>query len=106
MEEPTRAQTRAIHWKACLISVFLLLPSSSGVFAEPDRDTGARPCAERETLLQTLVEAHGAIPNAASAIVVEAGAEIIEARAACSTGRVDAALAIYDRIIADLSRAA
>jgi hypothetical protein len=83
--------------------VFLLLPGPPVTSAEPPPDAGAGLCAEREVLLQTLVEAHGAVPNAASAILVRSGAEISSARAACNDGRVEAALAIYDRIIAELA---
>ena len=107
MPEPARMQTRhaiAIRWKVCLVSAFLFLPSPPATSAEPGRGLGAQLCAEREMLLQALVEAHGPIPNAASAVMVARGTEIIRARAACSAGQIEDALTIYDRFVIELAR--
>jgi hypothetical protein len=98
---PTRAAD-ASGWKARTVALFLLVlptvPAISG-----DHAAGAGLCAEREVLLQTLVEAHGPAPNAASAMLVASSVAIAEARAACNDGRPAAALAIYDDLIARLT---
>ena len=107
MAQPTRAQRRpviAIRWKACLVSAFLLLPSAAATSAQSNLGLGARLCAEREMLLQTLVEAQGPMPNAASAILVEGSIDISRARAACSAGQFEAALTIYDRFVGAIAR--
>ena len=59
-------------------------------------------CAERETLLEVLVEANSDGPHAASALSAELSVSVVEARAACRDGRVDDAVALYDRVIAGL----
>jgi hypothetical protein len=98
---PTRAAD-ASRWKARTVALILLLlpavPAISG-----DHAAGAALCAEREVLLQTLIEAHGPAPNAASAILLASSVAIGEARAACEDGRSAAALAIYDDLIARLT---
>ena len=107
MAQPTRVQTRpaiAIRWKACLVSAFLLLPSAAATSAQSNLGLGARLCAEREMLLQTLVEAQGPMPNAASAILVEGSIDISRARAACSAGQFEDALTIYDRFVGAIAR--
>jgi hypothetical protein len=96
----------AIHWKACAASlVFLLLTGVPATSGEHEHATGAAFCAEREVLLQTLVEAQGPPPNAASAMLAEASLAISQARADCGHGRAEGALAIYDGLIAKLTRA-
>jgi hypothetical protein len=60
-------------------------------------------CAEQETLLEVLVEANSDGPNAASALSAELSVSVVEARAACRDGRVDEAVALYDRVIAGLN---
>jgi hypothetical protein len=98
---PTRAAD-ASGWKARTVALILLVlptvPAISG-----DHAAGAGLCAEREVLLQTLIEAHGPAPNAASAMLVASSVAIAEARAACNDGRPAAALAIYDDLIARLT---
>jgi hypothetical protein len=59
-------------------------------------------CAVGEVLLTTLVEAHGEVPNAASEKLAEASIMIMRARIACDEGRVKEAVAVYDRLIAEL----
>jgi hypothetical protein len=98
---PTRAAD-ASRWKAPIVAlILLLLPTAPATSGEPA--AGAALCAEREALLHTLLEAHGQIPNAASALLAESSTAIAQARAACDDGRGEAALAIYDRIIAKLA---
>jgi hypothetical protein len=90
-----------IRWKACAAWLIFLL--SSTPFAAAG---GAASCAEREVLLQTLVEAHGQVPNAATAMIGEASAVIHGARAACNEGHLEAALPLYDGLIARLASSA
>jgi hypothetical protein len=90
------------RWKAPTVALALLvLPTAAAISGE--HAAGAALCAEREVLLQTLVEAHGPAPNAASALLVASSVAIAEARAACNNGRPAAALAIYDDLIARLA---
>jgi hypothetical protein len=42
------------------------------------------------------------VPNAASAKLTEASIAIMQARAACADGRANDAVALYDRLIAEL----
>jgi hypothetical protein len=98
---PTRTADTS-RWKAATVALALLvLPTTAATAGE--HAAGAALCAEREALLQTLVEAHGQIPNAASALLAESSIAIAQARADCDDGRGEAALAIYDRLIAKLA---
>jgi hypothetical protein len=86
--------------KACLACfAFVVLSNGAANSAEPSASIKTL-CAEKETLLGTLVEAHGQVPNVASAKLAEAGILIMQARAACDDGRADDAAALYDRITA------
>jgi hypothetical protein len=97
---PTQAADTG-RWKARTLALILLvLPAAPAISG--DHAAGTALCAEREVLLQTLIEAHGSAPNAASAILVASSVAIAEARAACAEGRAAAALAIYDDLIARL----
>jgi hypothetical protein len=95
----------AIRWKAGAVSLIVLLLSAAPATSdEHGSAAGAALCAEREVLLQTLVEVHGRqAPNAASAMLVEASVAISRARAACHDGRAEAAMPIYDDLIARLA---
>jgi hypothetical protein len=84
---------------ALLLTILAPIPSANCVEQGASSTT---ICAERELLLATLVEAHGEIPNAAAAKLTEASAAIMQARAACDDGRVTDAVALYDRLIAEL----
>jgi hypothetical protein len=89
--------------KTIIIALVLaLLPAVRCANGGEQGASGPAICAERELLLATLVEAHGEIPNAASARLTEAGGAIMQARAACGDGRVNEAVALYDRLIAEL----
>jgi hypothetical protein len=65
----------------------------------------ARLCADHEVTLAMLVEAHGATPNASSAILflAENANALIQARAACDFERTNEAVAIYDRLISEMT---
>jgi hypothetical protein len=98
-----RIEARPAHsigWKACVSLACLLLPIVPAVAGERDKAAGAALCAEREALLQTLVEAHGRVPNAASTLLQEMAITIGRARAACDDDQAGAA--IYDSLIARL----
>jgi hypothetical protein len=57
-------------------------------------------CAERENLLEMLIEAYGTAPNAT---LENNGASLMQARAACDDGHITAAVAVYDRLIANMT---
>src|SRR5215470_3543138 len=95
---PTRSR-----WKAPAAALFFLLALPTAPATAGEGAAGAALCAQREALLQTLVEAHGQIPNAASALLAESSITIAQARSACDDGRVEAALAVYDSLIARLT---
>jgi hypothetical protein len=89
-------------WRACAASfAFMLLTIDAGHSVEQSV-SGNALCAERETLLQTIVEAHGQAPNAATAKLTETSSLMLQARTACDEGRVEEAVALYDRIIAEI----
>ena len=94
--------TRLMRWKAwaaCL--AFMLLTADAAKPAEQGT-SDKYICAEREVLLETLVEAHGEMPNAGSPELAERDILVVQARAACRDGRVNDALLVYDRLIARL----
>jgi len=94
--------TRLMRWKAlaaCL--AFMLLTVDAAKPAEQGT-SDKYVCAEREVLLETLVEAHGEMPNADSPELAERDILVVQARAACRDGRVNDALLVYDRLIAKL----
>jgi len=82
--------------------VLVLLPAVRCAIGGEQGSSGSAACAERELLLATLVEAHGEVPNAASVKLTKASGTIMQARAACDDGRVNEAVALYDRLIAEL----
>jgi hypothetical protein len=84
-------------WAACLAFILLTAakPAEQGT-------SDQYVCAEREILLQTLLEARGETPKAGSPELDERSILIVQARAACRDGRVDDALATYDRLIGKL----
>ena len=84
-------------WPACLAFII----STAGA-AKPAEQGTSDFCAEREILLQTLLEAQGETPEAGSPELDERSILIVQARAACRDGRVDDALATYDRLIGKL----
>jgi len=91
--------TKPMRWKAyAAFLAFLLLTIEPAMSAE-QRAVGTDICAEREILLETLVEAHG---NAGAAKLVQESIPIMQARAACDGGRLNEAVVVYDRLIAEL----
>jgi hypothetical protein len=69
--------------------------------AQPSRTVAM--CAEREALLELLIEAHGAAPNRSSVILDNNAVALIHARAACDEGRSTEAIATYDHLIGEMT---
>jgi hypothetical protein len=90
---------------ACVACLAVTLAIISASISVAETGTGSAACAAREVLLLALVEAHGAAPNVASEKLVAEGATIEQARAACDDGRVNDAVALYDRFIGELTTA-
>jgi hypothetical protein len=63
----------------------------------------AKICAERDVRIITLIEDHGAAmlsgPIGGNETLGRAGLMLFEARGACYRGRVDEAIALYDKIV-------
>jgi len=98
---PTRI-ANPMRWKVYAGGLaFMLLTIGSANSAEQSASSETT-CAEREALLAALVEAHGEVPNATSAKLTEASITIMQARAAGADGRANDAMALYDRLIAEL----
>src|SRR6516162_6409511 len=93
---------RLVRWKAwAAYLAFMLLTVDAAKPAEQGT-SDQYICAEREVLVETLLEAHGEMPNAGSPELAERNVLIVQARAACHDGRVNHALLAYDRLIAKL----
>jgi len=90
--------TKPMRWKASAAFLAFLLLTIEPEMSAGQRAAGGDICAEREILLETLVEAHG---NAGAAKLAQESIPIMQARAACNDGRVDEAAVIYDRLIAE-----
>lgn len=80
----------------------LLLANSVAIAAE-ETSSGSTACAEREALLMTLVEAHGAAPNFATDKLETEGVALMQMRTACDNGHAKDATAFYDQLIAELT---
>jgi hypothetical protein len=59
-------------------------------------------CAQREALLMTLVEAYSAAPNFVTELAPK-NLLILQARGSCDNGHITDAVALYDRLIAELN---
>jgi hypothetical protein len=94
--------TRLIRWKAWAACLAFTLVTVDAAKPAEQGTLDKYICAEREVLLETLVEAHGDMPNAGSPELAERDILIVQARAACRDGRVNDALLVYDRLIAKL----
>jgi hypothetical protein len=93
---------KPIHWKACAVCLAFMLPTINSANPAGPNAASRSICAEREILLATVVEAHGEVPNAASAKLAEVSIALMQARVACDEERIEDALALYDRIIAEI----
>lgn len=95
--------TKLMRWKtAAACAAFMLLALDAAKPAEQG-NADQYLCAEREILVQTLLEAQGEVSNAWSPESAERNTLIVEARAACRDGRASDALPVYDRLIAKLA---
>src|SRR5262245_7034608 len=90
--------TKPMRWRASAAFVAFLLLTIEPAMSAGQRAGGGDICAEREILLETLVEAHG---NAGAAKLAQESIPIMQARAACNHGHVDEAVVVYDRLIAE-----
>ena len=94
---------KLMRWKtAAACAAFMLLTLDAAKPAEQGI-ADQYLCAEREILLQTLLEAHGEVSNAWSPELAERNILIVKARTACHDGRVNDALPVYDRLITKLA---
>src|SRR5262245_33684702 len=90
--------TKPMCWKTSGTFLAFLLLTIEPAMSAGQRAAGADICAEREILLETLVEAHS---NAGAAKLAQESIPIMQARAACNNGRIDEAVVVYDRLIAE-----
>jgi len=94
-----------MRWTACVAGLAVMLATVNAAISAAGTGSSSAACAAREVLLMALVEAHGAAPNIASEKLAAEGAAIMQARAACDDGRVNDAVALYDRFIGELTTA-
>ena len=103
MHTPVINPVRRISWVAGL-GIALLAGNAAISGEQPSSSSMA--CAERETLLMMLIEAHGAVPNPASDRLAMESVSLHRMRTACDNGGADDAVALYDRLIAALTMSA
>ena len=89
---------------SCLAGLAIALLASDRAAVAEDADASSIVCAKREVLLMILVEAHGALPNAASDKIAAEGVALMLARTACDNGNARDAIVFYDRLIAELTK--
>lgn len=83
----------------------LLLVLATGL-AEPG-DTGrSNSCVARDLAVVTLIEAKGESESSDPLVLSNAFVRVLDARKECEKGKADQALAIYDRIVIDVTRSA
>ena len=101
MHTPVINPVRRISWVAGLGIAVL-----AGNAAISGEQPSSMACAERETLLMMLIEAHGAAPNPASDRLAMESVSLHRMRTACDNGGAADAVALYDRLIAALTMSA
>jgi hypothetical protein len=82
------------------IALWLLGIGSASAIAQAT--AGSPLCAARDLMVIILIEEHAAANDIASERLSKAGLAQMDARLACSAGRVGDAVALYDGIIASL----
>ncbi len=87
------------------LAVAMITLSTAMSAAQEQNSYNPRICAEREITLEMLIESDHAPPNASSAKLAENGNAVIQARTDCEFGRTNDAVAIYDRIISEVTAA-
>ena len=85
------------------IAIVIATMSLDAAMCAPQSSGNTAICAEREITLEMLIEAYGTAPNSMSTILENNAASLMQARAACDDGRITAAVAVYDRIIGDMT---
>ena len=85
--------------KDCLVASLLGI---SATIAVAQSTTGSQLCATRDVEVVTLIEDHGSAADIASERLAKAGLDQMQARLACSAGKPEQAIAIYDQIIGSL----
>ncbi len=93
------------HIASIGVAVAMIMLSAAMSAAQDHDSYNARICAEREITLEMLIESDRAPPNASSAKLAENGNAVIQARTDCQFGRTNDAVAIYDRIISEVTGA-
>ena len=82
--------------KDCLVASLLGI---SATIAVAQSTTGLQVCATRDVEVVTLIEDHGSAADIASERLAKAGLDQMQARLACTSGRPELGIAIYDEII-------
>ncbi len=93
------------HIASVGLAVAMISLSAAMSTAQGQDPYKAGVCAEREITLEMLIESDRAPPNASSAKLAENANAVIEARIDCDFGRTNEAVAIYDRIISEVTTA-
>lgn len=89
-------------WKALILTASIgAIGAIAATAGEPNR-AFARKCAERDLQVVTAIEDRGRAGDVAAETLGQAGLARIRAQETCLQGRVGAALATYDRILASL----
>ena len=94
---------KSMGWMDCIAGLVVTLAGVTAAISAEDMSASSIVCAERQSLLMVLVEAHGAGPNAASDKLAAEGVALRQAQTACDNGHGNDAAAFYDRLIAELT---
>ena len=95
--------TNSMRRTSDVVGFAVLLLANSAAIAAEETSLGSTACAEREALLMTLVEAHGAAPNFATDKLATEGVALMQMHTACDNGHAKDAAAFYDQLIAELT---
>jgi hypothetical protein len=94
------SRDHAAYFGPLLAGITVSLLGVSGAIAQAA--SGPSLCPARDVEVVILIEDHGAANDVAPERLAKAGLTQMEARAACSEGRVTKGIAIYDEIIRSL----
>jgi len=97
----TRAD-RTKHLLAIITGIVISFIGMNGTIAIAQITPGSRICAARDVEVITLIEDHGNANDIASERLAAAGQTWMHARIACSAGRVEEGVALYDEIVRSL----
>jgi hypothetical protein len=90
------------HLRPILTGIAVWLLGIGGVPAVAQAASGSPLCAARDLQVIILIEEHGTANDIASERLSKAGLAQMDARLACSDGRVKEGVALYDGIIGAL----